>query len=100
MSPAIINIISIVVAIIGSGGFWAFLQFLLEKRSSTRMMLLGLGYNALVTKCEEYIAQGFIPIEEFDELNKYLYEPYIKMGGNGTAKKLMERVTALPYKQA
>ena len=92
------TLVAVVLAIIGSGGFWTFLQYQVEKHSDTRRMLLGLGYERLISKCEEYIEQGHIPLNEYEELNKYLYEPYIAMGGNGTAKAMMEKVKNLPNK--
>ena len=72
------------------------IQRVLDKRSATRAMLLGLGYDRLRHECKRYITQGYIPINEYEDLVKYLYDPYIALGGNGTAKALMEKVMELP----
>lgn len=94
--PSMELIITIIVAIFGSTGFWALVQTIVDKRSSKYQMLLGLGYDRLVEKCEYYIEREYITVDEYKDLFKYLYEPYIKMGGNGTAKALMEKVKKLP----
>ena len=89
-------IASIVISIFGSTGLWSFIQYKMEQKSASRQMILGLGYYKLVKACEEYLDRGWVSIEEYGDLNKYLYQPYIAMGGNGTAQALMEKVEKLP----
>lgn len=59
-------------------------------------MLMGLGHDRILQLGEKYIAQGSITLEEYEDLDKYLYRPYAALGGNGTAKKIMEEIKALP----
>lgn len=59
-------------------------------------MLLGLGHDRIVTLCMKYIERGWISSDEHEDLTKYMYEPYTKMGGNGTVKRLMAEVNKLP----
>lgn len=92
-------IITIIVAIFGSTGFWSWLSGRRAKRDGASRLLLGLAYRSIVESSERYIARGYISVDEYDELNRYLYEPYKAMGGNGTAAKLMEEVKKLPTKK-
>jgi len=48
----------------------------------------------------KYLKRGFITHEEYENLVKYLYKPYQKIGGNGSALRLMEEVNKLPIKQS
>lgn len=89
---------SIILAIVGAGGFWTLLQFviqkLLERRSAQHAAVLGLLHDRVYHICHRIIEQESVTTEEYDNL-KYLYEPYVKLGGNGTAKKLKEQVDKL-----
>ena len=88
---------AIVVACLGSTGLWTFINTRLESKSAQRQMILGIGYNSLVRACEKYIKRGWIAVGEYEDLNKYLFHPYVAMGGNGTAKALMDKVSNLPH---
>ena len=94
---------TVIVAIFASSGFWAFIlgiiSKLIDKKSAKNRMILGLGHDRLIVLSEKYIAQGWISSEDFENLHDYLYEPYRKMGGNGTAEKLMKEVEKLPIRQ-
>ena len=35
-------------------------------------------------------------MDEYDNLKNYLYEPYKKLGGNGTAERVMDEIDKLP----
>ena len=90
---------TVIIAIFASSGFWAFLlaifNKIIDKRSAKNKMILGLGHDRIIFLCEKYIEQGWLTSDDFENLKDYLYDPYIKMGGNGTAKKLMADVEKL-----
>lgn len=88
-------IISILCTLLASGGFWALVTKLLDKRSAKTKMLLGLGHDRIMSLGMTYIAKGQITQGEYENLYKYLYEPYKKMGGNGSAERLMKEVDKL-----
>lgn len=94
---------TIIVAIFASSGFWAFLlaivNKIIDKRSAKNKMLLGLGHDRIIALCEKYINQGWITSEDYENLHDYLYIPYKKMGGNGTAEKLMHDVDKLSIRK-
>lgn len=87
---------TIAVSIFGSSGFWLIIQKILESKSSMRRMVLGIGYERLVSACKKHIEAGWISVEELEDMDKYLYQPYISMGGNGTAEHLFTIVMGLP----
>ena len=88
-------IITIVCTLFGSAGLWAFLSKLLDRRSLHTQMLIGLGHDRIVELGMQYISRGYITRDEYENLHDYLYKPYEKMGGNGSAKKIMQEVEKL-----
>lgn len=89
------TIITILVTLLASSGFWAFVMAMIEKKSVKNKMLLGLAHDRIIFLAMQYVAKGEITQGEYENLNKYLYEPYKKMGGNGTAERLMQEVNRL-----
>lgn len=89
-------VVTVVIAVIGSNGLWAFLQSQLGLSSAKDRMILGLGHAEIFRSAEHYINRGGITTEELEDLNKYLYKPYKEMGGNGTAETLVNKCKELP----
>lgn len=91
---------TIILTIVGSGGFWTLLQFIVtkltEKRTASSKMLLGLGHERILEQCAFYKLRGYITPDEYTEFERYLYKPYIQLGGNGAVEREMQRVKALP----
>lgn len=92
-------VLTILGAFLASSGFWAWIQSRSNRKSANTRMILGLGHDRIIYLCEKYIERGWISSDEYENLNDYLYEPYLKMGGNGTAKRLMALVENLPTKE-
>ena len=103
-------LITVIGAVFASQGLWALVLYLVQRKDKKKdkegeemgnqsAMLLGLGHDRIVYLGGEYIKKGFVTEAEFENLNKYLYEPYKKLGGNGTAEKIMEDVKSLPLKK-
>lgn len=92
--------ISILAAVFASTGFWALVTAIYEAKhkdkSAVAEMLLGLGHDRIYELCSEYLRKGEITRSEYDNL-KHLYDPYTKLGGNGTASKLMKEIEDLPF---
>ena len=88
--------VTIVCAVVASSGFWAYLQARREKKDVKTQMLIGLGHDRILTLGMGYIERGSITEEEYENLYEYLYKPYEKMGGNGSAKRVMAEVNKLP----
>ena len=43
-----------------------------------------------------YLDRGYITRDEYENLYQYLYKPYKKVGGNGSAEHIMNQVDKLP----
>lgn len=96
MSQWVQMLITILGSVIASSGFWAILQRSLDKKDVTREMLLGLAHDRIMCVGMGYINRGdWITHDEYENLNTYLYKPYAKMDGNGTAKRVMDGVNKL-----
>lgn len=89
-------IVTLAVAVFGSTGFWSWVQARSKKKSAEARLLMGLAYSEIIRRSEAYIERGYIETDEYNELNRYLYQPYREMGGNGTAEKLINDVQKLP----
>ena len=98
MEPWIQMALTVVVTVLACNGFWAYLQSRRDKKDAKTRMILGLGHDRIVAKAMEYIERGWVSKDEYEDLNKYLYEPYTAMGGNGTVRRLMVEVQKLPIR--
>ena len=90
-------ILTIVTAILASSGLWAFISSRLDKNSSERELLVGIGHVELVFFGMQYIERGWITRDEYETLQE-LYRPYVKLGGNGSGTKIMHDIEQLPMK--
>ena len=103
MSPVEI-VLTIVGSVFASGGFWAFITAMIQKRdkkvSNEGKILRGLAHDRICYLGEHYIQNGTLTKDEYENLHDYLYVPYSELGGNGTAKKIMDEVKKLPLKTA
>lgn len=94
---------TVIAAVFASTGFWAFLstvyQNSLKKDNVEAQMLKGLGHDRICYLGEHYIERGFVTKDEFENLHDYLFIPYQKLGGNGTAEKIVNDVKHLPLKE-
>lgn len=97
------NWIAIATILVGSQGLWTFAQTVWlnkhSKRTAENKLLLGLAFEAIINTAQKYIDQGEIEADEYKELNKYLFEPYRALGGNGTAARMIAEVEKLPIKK-
>lgn len=89
-------LIAIVTTLLASTGFWTVVMTIMDRKSASKKMILGLGHDRIMWLGMQYVQRGNIKQSEYENLNKYLYEPYKKMGGNGSAERLMAEVNKLP----
>lgn len=96
-------LVSMFGAVMGSTGFWAFIQKKGEKQKeekernkASNRMLRGLGHVKIMERGLKFIERGYITKDEYEDFYLYLYEPYRELGGNGSAKKVMDEVAKLP----
>ena len=88
-------IVTIILSVFGSVGFWQFISSRFDKKSNETELLIGLAHDRIYRLCEKYLDRGSITTGEYDNL-MCIYRPYHKCGGNGTATKLIEQVDQLP----
>ena len=92
------TVVAVITAVMASSGFWAWLQKRSEKKDIRTQVLIGLAHDRIVFLGLKYIERGYITRDEYENLYEYLYKPYEKMGGNGSAKRVMQEVDKLPIK--
>ena len=90
-------ILTIFTSVLASSGLWAFLNSRFDKKDAEREILIGIGHIEIVFFGMQYIDRGWITQDEYDTLCE-LYEPYVKLGGNGSGTKIMKEVEKLPIK--
>lgn len=100
MDPWIQMVLTIVCSVIASSGFWAFITRRADRKDVKTEMLIGLGHDRILYLEMAYVERGFITSDEYENLSQYLYKPYEKMGGNGSAKRIMNEVDKLPIRKS
>ena len=89
-------LLTIFSSVLASSGLWAYITKRLDKKDVKTEMLIGLGHDRIMYLGMVYIERGYITSDEYENLYEYLYKPYEKMGGNGSAKRVMNEVNELP----
>ena len=92
------QIIVTILSVLASSGLWAFITNKVSRNNAEKELLLGLAHDRIMFLGTSYIDRdpAYITQDEYENLKVYLYEPYSKMGGNGSAKRIMEEVEKLP----
>ena len=90
--------VPLIVALLTSSGLWALVSKRVDKNNAERKMLVGLAHDRIIHLGMAYIERGYVTQDEYENLQVYLYEPYEKMGGNGSARRVMEEVRKLPIR--
>lgn len=96
MEPWLQTLLTILGSVIASSGFWAYMTRRSERKDAESELLIGLAHDRIMSLGVSYIDRGYITPEEYENLHDYLYKPYEKAGGNGSAKHVMDEVKKLP----
>ena len=91
-------IVTIICSCLASSGLWAVISKLIERKDARGKMIVGLGHDRIIWLGMKYIERGWISHTEYENLEKWLYEPYLAIGGNGSARRVMEEVRKLPIR--
>lgn len=101
----VVPTITAIGAVLACSGFWSYLIKRLERRITKvkkneleTKVLVGLGHDRIVYLGKAYIRRGYITSDEYENLVEYLYKPYKEIGGNGSAKRIMQEVEKLPIR--
>ena len=93
MDPIIQTLVTILCSIIASSGLWAYISKKADKKDVRTQMLIGLAHDRILSLGMQYLERGdWITRDEYENLHDYLYIPYEKMGGNGSAHRVMLEV--------
>lgn len=92
-------VVSVICAVLASSGMWTFMQKRADKKDARTQMIVGLGHDRIMFLGIHYIERGYITRDEYENLYEYLYKPYEKLGGNGSAKRIMAEVDKLPIRK-
>ena len=90
-------VLTLVTALLASSGLWAFLGNRLERNNAERELIVGIGHIELVFFGMQYIERGWITRDEYETMQG-LYEPYVRLGGNGSGTKIMKELEKLPIR--
>ena len=91
--------LTIIVSVLASSGLWSFLQKKSERKDFKTQLLVGMAHDRILYLGMSYITRGCITKDEYENLHDYLYVPYEKLGGNGSAKRVMQEVDKLPIRK-
>ena len=98
--PEMIQIlITVVTSVLASSGLWAFLTRIADKKDVKTEMLVGLAHDRILYLGMNYVERGYITQDEYENLHDYLFTPYKKLGGNGSAARVMREVNKLPIRK-
>jgi hypothetical protein len=79
-----------------SSGWWTYLRTRQENEEAHIKLLMGLAQDKITHLGMKYIERGWVTNDEYTDLRRYLYEPYVELGGNGTSERIMYAVERLP----
>ena len=99
MNQVLQMFIAIFCSVLASSGFWALVLKKSDCKDAKTEMLIGLGHDRIVYLGKSYIERGYVTLDEYENINDYLYRPYSKMGGNGSAERIIEEVKKLPIRK-
>lgn len=95
-------VVALATFIASSGGFWMYLRARSEQRykeaNATTRLLMGIARDRILSLGFTYVNRGWLTHDEYQNLKKYLVEPYIDLGGNGTVRRLVRAIENLPLR--
>ena len=89
-------IATIVCSVLASSGLWAIVLKRMENKDAKTELLIGMAHDRIMFLGMSYLNRGYITKDEYENLYEYLYNPYKKAGGNGSAEHVMKLVDKLP----
>lgn len=92
-------LVSIMVALVASQGFWALILYKIQKRDEMKDIRtradLAILHDLVYKYTRKAINRGYTTFYEFDNTTM-LYDIYSEYGGNGTGEQLYEEFCKLP----
>lgn len=69
--------VTIVCAVLASGGFWAYMQKKQDSKDAKTKLLVGLAHDRIMAQCLKYLERKYITKDEYEDLHTY-YMNHIK----------------------
>lgn len=91
-------LVTITGSVFASSGLWSLILYKIKKNDSGILMTLGMAHYRIIEEGQKFIERGWITHEEYDDFMKYLGNPYMESGSNGLAQKMIDDISALPFK--
>lgn len=103
MSPVVQGLVTALAGFLAaSSGFWVYLRNRVEakdnRNDATTRLLMGLAQVKILELGLKYIDRGYITKDEYKDLRHYLFDPYLALGGNGTAMRVMNAIEKLEFR--
>ena len=89
---------AIVISVLGSNGLFTFIQYLINRNSTSKMTLEAVSYTMLSEKLEIRLDAGYATPEQRKEMD-ILIKAYKKNGWNGDMDARIKRFYDLPTKK-
>ena len=84
-----------ITTVLSGPGIWAWAKTRTTRNKSEDRLLLLVAKNQLVSQGREYLKNGYITMDEYEEYEAE-YQIYSALGGNGLARRIFEQVDDLP----
>lgn len=97
-NPVLETTVTIILSVLASSGFWAYLMNRREKNDARTQLIVGLAHDRIVELGIKYIERGYVTQDEYENLREYLYTPYIELSDSDAIKRIMANVDKLPIK--
>lgn len=88
-------LVTIFVAVMASSGFWGWYSKRNSREDASTKLILGLAHDRIIQVGMKYIHRGWITKDEYEDFQKYLYDPYSEFGGNGLAYRVWSEIQDL-----
>lgn len=92
-------IATIACSVLASSGLWTYISKRSDRKDSKTELLIGIAHDRITFLGMTYVNRGWITKDEYENLYNYLYNPYKKAGGNGSAERVMREVDKLPIRK-
>ena len=91
-------VVTIAGSVLASSGLWSWILYKIKQKDTGLLMTRGMAHYRIIEEGQKFIERGWITHEEYDDFMKYLGNPYLESGSNGLAKKMLDDISALPFK--
>lgn len=92
-------IVTVICSVLASSGLWTIIQKTLDRKDAKTELLIGIAHDRIIFLGMSYVDRGYITQDEYENLYEYLYLPYKKNGGNGSAERVMKEVDKLEIRR-